>query len=388
MLPSLSANSSYSIQRGRSIDPNNNEIVTSDFFSNNYSLNASIDIFQGFQKINRIAATKFLYQAAKEETLQEKYLLAFRVISAFYDVQFYEGLLQISKDQVAISLKNYNLVERQIELGLKAGSDRYDAESILLSDKLKVTQNENNLKAAKLKLVQEMNLENATEDYIDIVDEIDFLEEDSSVVSVDSIYDKAVTFIPIIQAQQLRVEAAKKEISYARGNLYPSLGLAAGYGTGFFETNVDATGTVIPFRTQISDNASQFVGVSLSIPIFESWSVRSRIKQQKIALLQESNNLNLQKQELNKMIQELVQAYNATGKEYEQTQKNEESRLLAFEIAQKKYDKGLISTIDLFQTKNFYTVAQNENLQLRLKLKVQKKTLDFYLGLPVFNITQ
>jgi outer membrane protein TolC len=62
--------------------------------------------------------------------------------------------------------------------------------------------------------------------------------------------------------------------------------------------------------------------------------------------------------------------------------------LLYFEIAQKKYDKGLISTIDLFQTKNFYTVAQNENLQLRLKLKVQKKTLDFYLGLPVFNITQ
>jgi outer membrane protein TolC len=168
--------------------------------------------------------------------------------------------------------------------------------------------------------------------------------------------------------------------------LYPSLSLSAGYGTGYFETNVDASGEVIPFKTQIDDNASQFVGAYLSIPIFNNWSSRSRIKQQKIALLEESNTLEIQKQELNKMIQELVQAFEATKIEFDQTKKGEESRLLAFSIAQKKYEKGMISTIDLYQSKNYYTNAQNETLQLQLKLEVQRKTLDFYLGLPVFNI--
>jgi outer membrane protein TolC len=386
LLPTVTANSSYNIQYGRSIDPNNNAIVSTDFFSNNYYINGSITIFQGFQKLNKIASSKFLYEATQDEALQEKYLLAFRVMSAFYDVQFYEGLAEISKEQVNISLSNFNLVEKQIELGLKAGADKYEAESILIGDKLLVTQSENKLKAAKLKLIQEMNLENIVDIKINMLDAVVTKEEIIQEMEVDSIYNKALSIMPIIKAQENRVKAAKKEVSFAKGNLYPSLSLSAGYGTGFFETNVDASGSVIPFNTQIKDNASQFIGLSLRIPISERWSSRSQIKQQKIALMQAANNLDIQKQELQKLIQELVQSYEATKAEYKQTKQSEASRLLAFTIAQKKYDKGLISTLYLYQSKNLYANAQNENLQVKLKLKVQTKTLDFYNGLPVFNI--
>lgn len=386
LLPSISANSSYYIQYGRSVDPNNNEIISNDFFSNNYSIDASISIFKGFQKQHKIKASKLIYKASQEETIQEKYLLAFRVMSAFYDVQFFEGLLQISKNQVEISLSNFNLVEKQIELGLKAGSDKYEAESMLIADKLIVTQSKNNLQAAKLRLIQEMNLENAVDIKINSSEIIDFKKEQILKTEATIVYNKALTFIPIIKAQELKVKAAEKDISIAKGNLYPSLSFLAGYGTGYYETNINALGGIIPFRTQIKDNASQYIGISLSIPISERFSMRSQIKQQKIVLMQEANNLDIQKQELNKMIQELVQNYEATKVEFEQTKQSEASHLLAFNIAQKKYDKGLISALDLYQSKNLYTNAQNENLQVKLKLKVQEKTLDFYMGLPVFNI--
>ncbi|HHC79915.1 MAG TPA: TolC family protein [Flavobacteriia bacterium] len=386
LLPSVSANASYFIQYGRSTDPNSNQITNTDFFSNNYSINASIDLFQGFQKLNEIAATKFLYRASKEVSLQEKYLLAFRVMSAFYDVQFFEELIQISKEQVKISQNNYNLVTKQIELGLKAGADKYEAASVLIGDKLIVTQNENKLKAAKLTLLQEMNLENSTDISIQTSDITMLQKSILQQIAADSIYQKALSFIPSIKAQELRVNAAKKDIGIARANLYPSLTLSAGYGTGFFETNVDATGKVIPFSTQIKDNASQFIGLSLRIPISGRWSSRSQIKQQKIALLKSKNNLALQKQELNKLIQELVQSYNASAIEYEQTQKNEAFRSVAFTVAQKKYDKGMISILELYRSKNLYAKAQSENLQVKMRLEVQKKTIDFYRGIAVFNI--
>ncbi|MGV8947658.1 MAG: TolC family protein [Lutibacter sp.] len=386
LLPSINANSSYNIQYGRSIDPNNNEIVSSDFFSNNYSIDASISIFQGFQKQHRITASKLIYEASKEETVQEKYLLAFRVMSAFYEVRFFDGLLQISKNQSAISLSNFNLVEKQIELGLKAGSDKYEAESVLIADRLLVTQSENNLQAAKLKLIQEMNLENTIAIKITASETIDFQNEKLLKIAADTVYNKALTFIPIIKAQELKVKAAEKDVSIAKGNLYPSLSFLAGYGTGYYETNINALGIVIPFRTQLKDNASQYIGLSLSIPISERFSSRSQIKQQKIALMQETNNLDIQKQELNKLIQELVQNFEATKIEFEQTKQSEAARLLTFNIAQKKYEKGLISALELYQSKNLYTNAQNENLQIKLQLKVQEKTLDFYMGLPVFNI--
>ncbi len=387
LFPSISAGSNYDISYGRSVDPNNNQIVSSNFFSNNYSINADIDIFRGFQKLNTIASTKFLYKATQEESLQEKYLLAFRVMTAFYDVEFYQRQLQITSEQLEISSTNVNLVKRQIDLGLKAGADLYEAESIESGDKLAFIQSKNNLKAAKLKLVQEMNLNDQSDIEIFTLDEP--VVPDTSYekqMSTDSIYTNALTFMPTIKSQEFRVHAVKKGIAIARGALYPSLSFSAGYGTGYFETNIDASGKVIPFRTQIRDNASQFIGLSLRIPISQRWSRRSEVKQQKIALLKAENSLSLQKQELNKIIQELIQNYQSTLAEHEQTEQSVTSYALAFKIAQKKYDKGMISLLELNQSKNLYAKAQNDNLQVTLKLKVQKKTIDFYKGLPVFNI--
>jgi len=387
LFPSISANSNYYVLYGRSVDPNNNQIVSSNFFSNNYAINADIDIFKGFQKLNTIIATKFLYKAAQEESLQEKYLLAFRIMSAFYDVNFYEGQLQITSEQLSISTANVNLVKKQIELGIKAGADLYEAESVLSGDKLAVIQNKNNLNAAKLKLLQEMNLNSKKNIEINTLDnEIALNQNKETLNDTDSIYNKAMVFIPTIKAQEFRVNAAKKDIAIARGNLYPSLSFSAGYSTGFYETNTDASGKVIPFYTQIKDNASQFIGFTLRIPISERWRNRSQIKQQKIAFLKAENNLNIQKQELNKIIQELIHGYNATLTEFKQNEQNVKAHLLTFKIAQKKYEKGMISILEMNQSKNLYAKAQNENLQVKLKLKVQQKTLNFYKGLPIFNI--
>ena len=85
LLPSVQGTSEYSVRYGRSVNPNDNSFINTDFFSNNYSLEASLDLFQGFQKLNAIKAAKHIYNATEEETLQQKYLLAFRVMQAFYD---------------------------------------------------------------------------------------------------------------------------------------------------------------------------------------------------------------------------------------------------------------------------------------------------------------
>ena len=163
LLPEINANTSYTINFGRSTDPFTNDVVTNEFFSNPFSVQSSIDLFQGFQKINSIKASKFLYRAAQEETLQQKFLLAFRVMKAFNNIQFFDGLVAIANEQLGVSRTNYQLVEKQIELGLMAGADLYEAKSALLADELNLTQSENQLASAKLTLIQEMNLEGASD---------------------------------------------------------------------------------------------------------------------------------------------------------------------------------------------------------------------------------
>ncbi len=386
LLPSVNASSSYLVNYGRAEDPNTGTFVNQDFYSNNYSLESSIDLFQGFQKINAIKASKLLFKATKEDVLQQKYLLAFRVMQAFYDIQFFEGLVEISKEQLTVSQTNYSLVEKQVELGLKDGADLYEAESLLLTDKLNVTQSANQLATAKLTLIQEMNLENTSE--IEITKELPQVVTDAMVneIKSDSVYTEAREFLPLIKAQELRAKAARKQVAVSRGRLYPSLSFFAGIGTGYFETTRDTLGKTLPFRQQFRDNTSQYIGVNLSVPISNGWSARSQVKQSKIEKLRAENNLKTQEQELFQTIQQLVQDYNSLLVELVQSNQKMEAQNLAFTIAQKRYEKGLINALELFTAKNLYASAQNENLQVKLRSEINKSTLDFYRGLTVFNI--
>ena len=383
MLPRVNGFGDYNIRYGRSTDPNTNDIIDTDFFSNGYSLNASIDLFQGFQKVHTIKASKLLLKAAQETSQQQRFLLALRIMTAYHDIQFYEGLLAISKEQLTISEDNFKLANKQIEIGLKAKADLYEAESVLYTDQLNVTQNENLLQAAKLTLIQEMNLENAHTLQINPI--VPNTMADNKL-STDSIYGLAKDFVPLLKAQRYRTEAVKKQLSVARGELYPSLSFATGYGTGYYETTRDTLGVTIPFKNQIQDNASRYVGFSLNVPIFNAWSTRSAIKQQKIALKREENNLEIQEQEIFKAIQQLVQENKALNVELIQSEKQIMAQEQAFGVAQKKYEKGLFTIMELNLAKSMYATSQNKNLQVKLLLQINQNTLAFYQGLPIFNI--
>ncbi len=386
LLPVINGFADYSINFGRSINPEDNSFVNTEFFSNNYSLQSSFDVFQGFQKINNIKASKFLYKATQQESLQQKYLLAFRVMTAYYDIQFIEGLIVIAEEQVEISQTNYDLVKKQVELGVMAGADLYEAESLLYADKLLLTQNENRLKAAKLILLQAMNVEGES----DISVQPEFISagpsEGMETVVSDSIFITAKGFMPSIKAQTYRVKAAKKQLAATRGNLYPSITLNGGIGTGYFETIVDTLGNTVPFRDQFRDNTFRFIGARLNVPIFNGWASRSQVKQQKIALERAKNTAKVTEQELFQIIQQLVQEHDALVSETAQTERGMQSQRLAFSIAQKRYEKGMINAIELGQAKTLFATAQNQNLQAQLRLRVNNSTLDFYRGLPIFNI--
>lgn len=383
LLPTVQGTVNYNVNYGRSVDPITNNYINASFFANTYILSSSVDIFKGFQKLNMIKASDLLQKAAKEDIQQEKYMLAFRIMTAFYDIRFYEQFVELSKEQLSISEENYGFIKRKVELGQMAKADLYEAEALVASDKLILAQSENQWKEAQLKLIQEMNLPNTTEIVL----------EESSVTytetaygeSQDSVYSHALSFMPIIKSRQLQLEAAKKEIAAAKGSMYPSLSFVAGYGSGYFETLVDTENQTVPFWTQIDNNATGRIGFNLTIPIFSGGAERSKMQQKKILFERSTNSLKRQKQELYKVIQELIRGQKALENEFELSIKKVQSQEIAFVIAQKKYKKGMISILELHRAKNMLANAKNEKLQVKMRLKVNKSTLDFYNGLPIFN---
>jgi outer membrane protein len=86
-------------------------------------------------------------------------------------------------------------------------------------------------------------------------------------------------------------------------------------------------------------------------------------------------------------IESYCQELSAMSAEYLQAKKQTESNQLAFDVTQRKKEQGLINILDFYTSKNLLSNAQGELLRTKLQYLIKRKTIDFYLGNPVFGIS-
>ena len=109
-------------------------------------------------------------------------------------------------------------------------------------------------------------------------------------------------------------------------------------------------------------------------------SARFGVKQAKLQSEQSKNLLDKAKQDLQLEITDNVNKYIAAEKEYRQAKVQLAADRLAFDAAQKKYDKGMISVVDFYTAKSRLSTIQGQALRARLSLEVKRYTIDFYRG--------
>lgn len=377
LLPGISASSNAGLSFGRSIDPNNNDIVNTEYFSSTYGISSSVSVFKGFLLQNNIQYEKFRKQASEYNRLNAIDDLAFSVMIAYFDMTYYKGMLEIAKNQIETSKLSLKATEKQVEVGLMAKSDLLEMRANLEKEELTRIQMENMLKSAILTLRQNMNLNK--EMNFDI-EEVSCLLFSGNIPSVDQLFGTFTEWSPYYQSLISQLKVTEKSLSISRSGLYPKLSLGGSINTGYHETDVDDNDNVISFHNQFKSNMSKSLGFSLSIPIFSQWSSRSNVKQAKLEVELAKANLESEKQKLYFKMSQNLNDLEALGKEYVQYKKQEEVDQLAYQTAEKKLEQGLISVIDFYVVKNRYANTNSQVLRSKLQLEIKKKTLDFYSG--------
>jgi outer membrane protein len=377
LLPGVSASSSAGLSFGRSIDPNTNGIVNTNFFNNSYSLNASITLFDGFRLVNQIEYQKFRKKAAELNQLNAIDDLAFGVMNSYFDVLYYKGMLKITQEQVETSRINLKKIERQVELGVKSNPDLLEMKANFETEELRRVQAGNSLKTAALQLKQRMNLTDTTEMVLE--------EEQSPMITTgkqdqQNLFSSYTQWSPYYQSFEAQLKANRKSLAISRSQLYPSLNASASMGTAFYETTKDNNGKTIGFGTQLDNNRNQYLGGSISIPIFSRWAVRSDIKKAKLQVEQAQNTLDEEKQKLYFEMANNLNDLEALEKEYNQYLKQQEADQLAFQAAEKKFEQGLVNVVDFYIAKNRLANSVSQVLSARLQWEIKKRTLDFYSG--------
>ncbi len=379
-LPEIYAGGNAGLNSGRSIDPNTNGVVETSFISNSFYVSASVDLFKGFSQMNELSYQKYLAISAQNNQRKVEDEIAFTIMNAFFDVVYFDELVSIANEQRELSKLNLKKTEVLVVTGLKAEADLLEVKANVERDELFYIQSQNQHISALFKLRRAMNVGS------DFNLEIRKPQDSTLVVPIsdtnsDSLFQAYALQSPELNSLENEWLASLKSVSVKRSGYYPFLRLEASLGSAYYETNKDSLGQTYEYRYQLKSNVSQYVGLSLLVPIFKKNDVRSSVKRAKLQSEINKNLFDKAKQDIQLEIVENVNSMVAANRELSQAQNQLQADRLAFEAAQKKFDKGMISVVDFYTAKNRLSNTKGQVLRARLTLEIKKRTIDFYKGI-------
>ncbi|MBN1990742.1 MAG: TolC family protein [Bacteroidales bacterium] len=378
-LPTLNASASHSYSFGRAIDYGSNQ-VSNDIISTSFSINANLTLFNGFEILNSRKQSQTNYLAAKSDIETTKNSIAIQIALGYLQILFSEELVNSSTTQVELSKMQVERTRVLVNAGSLPEGNLFEMEAQLAGDEAQLVNAQNQLDLAYLTLTQMLDLKSADNFKVEKPNNVD-IEDKLIATNPQEIYNISMGIMPQIKSSELGVESANYGLKIAKGRYLPQLSLSASYSSGarqFLKENPLVA--EVPFETQIKDNASTYLGFSLSIPIFNGLQTRKGVSNAKINLYSSQIDLENQKNSLYKDIQQAYADALAALKKYKSTQKSLQALEEAFRYSEQKFNLGMVTSIDYTTAKNKLAKAQTDLLQAKYEFIFKSKILDFYKG--------
>jgi outer membrane protein len=410
MLPSLNAGATHGYNWGRTVDRYTNEFATTRVQSNNFYLGTQFNLFQGLQQINTVNRTKLDWMASQYDLDMMMDDISIAVAGYYLDILFNQEVLAVSREQLSVTNQQVSRLEKMVQAGTLARGDLLSIEAQAAAEELMVVEAENRLAIAYLSLQQLIDHPISAQFRIE-EPELRPIEAPQVSLTPQDVLQVALMKRPEIKSAELRVQSAEKGIAHARGYQSPVLSFSGSWATGYsgleqptdeFTPSVVPIGylqsdpsevvvttfnqpvyAVIPFQDQLDMNQNRSLGLTLQVPIFNGWQVRTAINQAKIR--KEEADLSLQQTKLNldKKIQQAYADAVAALKNFNASGKKLKAQEEAFKYAEQKLDVGMLTTVEYNDTKKELTRAESDLLQAKYRFIYTTTVLDFYMGNPL-----
>ncbi|MDR0505878.1 MAG: TolC family protein [Dysgonamonadaceae bacterium] len=381
-LPDLSANAGQNWNFGRT-QTSSGLYEVKNQGSSSFSISSSVPIFTGFRIPNEIAKNKLELQTATENLAKAKEDLSLNIASLFLQALFNKELVKINKSQLELSESQVQRTEVLVDAGKVPASQLYDIKAQVANDKVSVIQAENNLNLALLDLRQSLELEGNSEFDIFVPEINNVVEENiSSVQPVSIVFDNALQVKPVVRAQEYVVESAEKTLQIAKSGYLPTLSLNFRYGTSYYHL-YDKNFNNTSFSNQFKNNAEEYIGLNLNIPIFNRFSVRNQVRNARFNIENQKLVLENVKKDLYKEIQTAYLNAVSSQEKYKASQEAVISTSESFKYAQERYEIGKSSVFEFNEAKTKLVRSQLEEAQSKYDYIFRAKILDFYNGVPI-----
>jgi outer membrane protein len=373
MLPSLSASLGENLGLQR-MTASTGEVSWDGSSRTSASLSSGLTLFNGFQLRNRVRLAALDQRSLQYSADQTRESVSLSIMSGYLQVLYAEEQVANSRNQAEATREELALAGERMSLGAISNSDYLQVKTQLASEEATLATAENNLKMARLNLMQLMEYP-VDESFETARPDIDAVISSIPIADASAVYEEALRVKPQVQIATLNRESAALDLEIARGGFFPSVSVNAGMSTGFTQ--------VAEMGSQLKNGFSPSLGLTASIPIFRNNQNRVAVSRAQYGItIAELDELNTRNQ-LRKEVEQAVLDTESARLSYLAALNRYEASLETYSVSEEKFKLGAMNSVDFLIQKTNLTAAESNLLQAKYEMVYSHKIIDFYRGVPL-----
>jgi len=415
-LPSLNSGINAGYSFGLSENPTTGVLENQKRFSFTPGLQSGVTLFNWFSIKNAIESSRITVEADRAQVTKVQNDIALNVAVAYLQILLAKQQADIADVQVKQTQSQLDFTSKQVRAGNLPELNLAELQAQVAADSSSLISAQASVQQFILQLKALLNLDAAMPFDVE-APPVDMIPVESIAdLQPDRVYQLAIMNLPQQRVNELRIQAAQKTVSSARGQMYPSIGAFGNLNTRFVSFKVPSYTQVItgyqptsfrvntgsafynveqptfskgaqvgylradPLGTQLSENFGQSIGIGIQIPILNGNRARLNWNRAQLTVQQLQLQNDLDKQTLK---QDIYKAYNdaiSSLEKYNASQKAVAAAEKAYSFAQKRYTANLLSTYDLLNSQNRLARARLEMVSAQFDYVFRMKLLEFYKG--------
>lgn len=412
MIPSFNANTNGNYNQGRNPSPLTNTYITQTTLGVDGSLSVGADIFNWFSKQRTITANKYDLQSNSFLLQKARNDLAFNVATAFLQILLNVEQVKVNQVNVEVTKQNLENTKKLVIAGSVPESNQADLEAQLALDSTNLVTADNQVILSVLQMKAYLNLGFEIPFEPEIPANISSLPvAPLNEMAPEMVYSQALTTYPLVKSDLAKIQSAYYSYKASQSTLYPKLSFSGAIASSYSNAITkpgdmgapllynDTLGFVansnvpvikqrvafpnqqtlkMPLQEQLDLNFSQYGRLTLSIPIFNGWQARTNVAKAKLNV----ENLELTRDIDNQKLKQDIYTAHANAvaalQKYNSSTTGVAAAQKAYDFATKRFNLGLMNTIDYITTQGKLFRAQIEKVSAQYDYIFKMKLLEFY----------
>lgn len=340
-------------------------------YSGNYSVDASMNLYNGGQTKNNIRLAEINSQIAELQVLASELNIEEQITQLYVQILYSQDAVEHDDELIALAQSQLEQARARKQAGLLNKADVSQFESQLAQNKYQKVADETTLDSYRLQLKQLMELDG--DENLQLADPQLTGNVLADLPDKQTVFQNAVASRPELKAHQLAMDRTYIDEEIAKAGKKPVINASAGIST----TNSTGNGNMF---TQLKNQWNNGIGVSMIIPIWDHGKTKNAVARARL----ERESAYLDMVETQKNLWKTIENYWLQARNNQQRYVAAKERAdycrESYDLTSEQFRLGLKNIVELTQDETNLSTAIQQMLQAKYEALLNIALLKYYNG--------